>query len=479
MNESEIIEGILLYLSKQPPLEKVPLSDLLKALTHSSPEPVIEALHYLKDQQLIEMLVAGHKAMLCWLTYNGRKIAKEILILADMNSAVESTPATDSHIIESEIEAIEEYPEFSWTLEGLDQKRAEVVQRQNVVERIQKILENASDNRIAFVYGSAQVGKTFVLNRLKNTLPNEYVSVFIHLNGWQSISKLSTFLYELATYLETCPEFGQCGYQIQPFTPSSEIEATRQFSKFMNQLVQKVRDDGKYLVLMFDELEYLTKEDTDKEIFRYLTNYIETYSQQEVRFVFAGSGHMVNLVRGGSLARFWVKGGRVEIKSFKTGTSRALIVALTARYFQFDTKAIERIIRLGNGHPNFLRRTLPILVDYWKNKWRRNIITENDLNDVLQEICFQLSPELRDIWSRLSLLEQQVLQRIARIRCVSFRIDEVTIGSEPKIKRCLDQLVWLQILDYVKRDNLYIVRLGLIIESLSYGILFVRSENHL
>jgi len=317
-SESEIIEGILLYLSKQPPLDKVPQSDLLKALTLSSPEPVIEALHYLKDQQLIEMLVAGHKAMLCWLTYNGRKMAKEILTLADMKNAVEGTSATDSHIIESETQAIEEYPEFSWTLKGLDPKLVYMVQRQNVIKRIQKILENPSDNRIAFLYGPPQVGKTFVLNRLKNTLPDQYVPVVIHLAGWASIEKLSSFLYELATKIKSNLEFSPSGYQIEPFRAGSELEATIEFSKFMNLLVHRVRAEGQFLLLIFDELEYLTDKDTDSRIFDYLTGCIETYLDQEVRFIFAGSGDMLDLVKSGSLARLWGKGGRVKMECFES-----------------------------------------------------------------------------------------------------------------------------------------------------------------
>jgi hypothetical protein len=66
-----------------------------------------------------------------------------------------------------------------------------------------------------------------------------------------------------------------------------------------------------------------------------------------------------------------------------------------------------------------------------------------------------------------------VLYRIAQEDKESFKVHEIATRDQQDMESDLDQLVKHQILDYTPQDRLYTVRLGLLVESLSHGILSV------
>jgi len=468
MKKQALLEGILLHLYSQAPGDVVPLAELCEKLGVSSREPVVEALDKLEAQGYVKVSALTRLAMLCEITYKGRKIVKDLR--QDSAESAEDREFPPSSFDEPNTEATEESLDFSWTLDKLDAKHVYVVQRQNVIERIQTILDDPVEGKIVFVYGQPQVGKTFVLNQLRETLQGRYVSVHIHVNGWLSISSLSEFLYELACCFES--ELLNIGYQIASFTPGVGIEATAEFSRFMNKLVQSMQEERKILLLMFDELEYLVREETDKRIFEYLTGCADTYCQQ-VKFIFAGSGHLLDMLKHGPLTTLWAKGESVHIDCFDKETSLDLVIGQTSRYFAFETGALDRIVYLADGHPRLLKSMLGIIIRHWRSEWRKDEITDADLSSIIEDVCIELSPTLKNIWYRLPSSEKRVLQLVARNNKRRFKTQEIIIGTEPGIESCLDQLVKRQILDYNLQDKLYTVRLGLLIESISCYILSV------
>lgn len=471
IDKAQMIPKILLYLYQQAPSEKVPLSELCKQLGVSSREPVVEVLEQLQFQGYVELSALTRSAMLCWITYNGKKITKDLLPPDDTERAANIKSSRPAHIEKFEPKAIEDHSDFFWALDQLDPKHVHMVQRQNVVERIQRILARTSGKKIVFLYGSPKVGKTFVLERLKEKLRDQYVSVFINFNGWGSKGKLPTFLNELATRIEA--DIKESGYQIEPFREGAELESTKEFFKFMNHLVQSIRADGKYLLFFFEEIEYLADQEADSRVFRLLKNETERLVKKGVRFILTSSKKMHELSRcAPSLAAVLARGERVRIDCFDEAVSRSLIMTHTHRYFSFEPEAIEIAIRICDGHPSLLRNVLAFIVRHWRSEWQKSTITEYDLIDILEDVCLELNATLTSIWSTLSPLEKHILQQVAHNNKDEFRIDEVLVGNERDTKKGLKQLVHRQILGDTRSDKeLYIVRLGLLIDSLSYEFL--------
>jgi DNA-binding PadR family transcriptional regulator len=475
LTKLELSHGILSYLCSQASGGRTYISQLCQELDIQTDQDVVfEVLDSLSREKLVDLENAGRQGILIKVTDKGRERVKALRepYVAEDTPKVEPSATC---IVKPDTEVVEtmvEYSEFSWTLDGLSPQHIYVVQRQDVVDRIHRILEDRNDERIVFLYGPPQVGKTFVLNRLKETLKDQYVPVFIHVNGWLSISLLPKFLYELANAIQYEIESSEPIYKIEPFTLGSDLEATAEFSRFMNNLVQSIRAEGKWLLLMLDELEYLACEETDEHVFEYLAGCIDSYFQQ-VRFVFAGSGHMLDLLRHGPLATLWARGQTVPICCFDKEISRVLVIAQTDRYFRFEPRALDRVICLADGQPSLLKSVLAIVVRHWRNRWRKPRITEDELSSALEDICIELSPKLTNIWYGLPLFEKRILQQVAQSGKTSFGVNDVALESEVGIKRCLDWLVKQNILHYDLQDRLYTVRLGLLVESISRGILSV------
>jgi len=472
--KQDLLKDILLCLYDQGPNDRTRLSKLCEAVGVSSQEPVIEALDQLEAQGFVERSGLDRHAVLCWITYTGRQVVKEFAGHEAVESASEIEVHPPYHVDELETEVIEEYPEFSWNPDRLTPQLVPIVQRQDVIERIKRILEGPGSKRIAFLYGLPQVGKTFVLRRLKEMLRDQYVTVFINVNGWSSRPALSDFLHELARSIQFDIESSRSGLQVTPFKKVSERQATAEFARFMYDLAQSINAEGKPFLLMFDDLEYLARQETDRRIFEYLTGFVDTCAQQarQARFVFAGSGEMLDLLRHrAALATLWARGEPVRVECFTKETSRDLAIASTDRYFELEPRALDRIVCLADGHPSLLKDLLTIIVRRWRNKWRKRVITEEDLSTVLEDIYTELCPKLIDIWRRLPVPERHILQQVAEDNKESFSLDEIVFKPKRYLKRHLRELVNCQILDYVSQDERYTVRLGLLIDSISYGSL--------
>lgn len=452
----DLTEHILLHLSDQGPDDKAPLSELCEAIS-ASKKDVRETLDKLEHGGFVEITGISRYAVLCQITYDGKQIVKEFT----------SPPSPAVSQAESEVETTE-----IWNPDRLNPQHLHIVQRENLINQVIKILENPNDYRIVFLYGQPQVGKTFVLRKLQEKLQQRYVPIYIHVNGWSSTGNKSNFLYELASSILIEVESSIPDLEIKPFEQVSEIEATAKFSRFMYTLSRSLGGENRPFLLMFDELEYLAREETDERIFEYLLGLIERYSQQEAGFIFAGSGDMFDLLKHSALSKILARGSDVCVDCFIEETVRELITVLTAPYFTFNSEALDRMVYLTDGHPSVLKKVIIDIVDqYGREKWRNKVISEHDINEALKDIITGLSPRLIDIWHRLSSSEKNILQQIARSNKTSFYPHEFSAERRYHTDKYLKRLVDRQILSYISSDSQYIVRLGLLVDLISHGIL--------
>jgi AAA+ ATPase superfamily predicted ATPase len=477
-----LLEDILCYLCRQPPGERVPLAELCEELGVPSREPVIEILQQLEAQGYVEVSALTPSAMLCRITYDGRKIVKDferqdIAPNAPEAGVAPSAPGTTLLPTigsdEPAPKAFAEYYELPWKPAelGLDPQCARIVERRDAIERIESVLEDPGEKRLVFLYGQPQVGKTFVLERLKEALQDRYVPVLIHLNGWTSIFKLPDFLYELGMNIKIEVELSCPGLEIRPVERRPRRYASAEFYRFMNELSRSMCTQGRPVLLLFDELEYLARGETDRRILEYLVGFVDRWSR-EARFVFGGSGNLLDWLRNTAMAPLLAKGQSVYVECFPSAVSRELVSALTAPYFALDPGAVDTIVRLTDGHPSLLRKALNIIFLHWQSEWHKKRVTEDDLRAVVQDILVELSPKTNDIWYRLSPPEKRILRRIAHGNKEKFEAGEV-IGERPTyVQRDLRQLVKRQILNGDPLDTWYTIRLGILVQSISYGVLF-------
>lgn len=476
-----LLEEVLRYLCERPD-EWIPPVGLFEELDASSREPVIEILKITESLGYAETRASEYR-----ITNDGRRMfrifeGREVIpgdqeteekpaeFPSEVDAAASALEAEETKV-ELLSKGAEEVLKLPWNLEalGLHPKYVRTINRQDIIEQIEGILEGRNDRRVVFLYGQPQVGKTFVLQRLEERLKDRYVPVLIHLNGWASVRKLSTFLYELAMSIQFEVESSYPELEIMPFQPGSDEQAPEEFQKFMSSLYQNIRAQGKLLLLMFDELEYLAWEETDRQIFEHMTDFVDEWSK-EMRVIFCSRAPLDWLKRDNmkELEELVSRGQTVLIDCFESEVSQELVRAL-GTHLALDDGAVDAIVRLVDGHPSILRKALVILSHHWKDKWRSKEIKEDSLEAVFEDILIELSPTTRDIWYTLSPPEKRILQRVAQYNRDGFDIADSVFESSAT--EHLQQLGERRILHLDPEHKRYTVRLGILTESILYGIL--------
>jgi len=426
-------------------------------------EKVPNALSSLHQRALIDLII---DQQMVWIraTSNGRKMAQK---LTERGIVEESISPVD------QVDKSSEYVRFRWDLDRLDLQCVQVVQREDVIREIRAALEDPSDRRIVLLYGQPRIGKTFILEQLREAAQDKYVPVLIHMNGWASVSTQSDFLRELAksirvdlakamkieipeNYLDNVPD-SQC---------------TAAFSMFMYRVSQCLSTESKPFLLMFDELEYLARGKTDILIFEYLLGLVE--GSQQVRGIFAGSGDMLDWVASSSQS-LWAKGHPVRVDCFEEDVSRKLVESLCSPYFALESDALDWLIGLVDGHPCLMKDLLDIVFHYWRMT-RMGLVSKYDLQVLLEDFCNGLSGALTDTWNRLRPEERDILRWIAQHARQEFDMrdlvsDTVLDGRRFHRENAVKNLARRQILYYDAQSGCCRVRLGLLVEALSNGVL--------
>lgn len=453
--------NILYQTHRKTPGEWVNAEHIRKALDIKQ-EDLHDFIIVLNEKSFIETNFLDNNALL-------KITAKGIAILKPVES-YENSPTQGED--EPETTAIREYPEFSWNLLAKNHSQhLQTVRRHDIVATITKTLDDTDDRQLIFLYErQPRVGKGIVLKGLQETVSQTYIPVYMNFSGWSSIENQADFLEELADNIQYEIELFMPDAQIESFNHVAETQATKEFARFMHSLAKTLHCNGKLFLFIFDELDYLQRFEADKHIFEYFRGFIQKYSRR-ARFIFAGSGDIFDLLEHSELVALLAHGNQIVVECFAEEISRELVKALTHDYFELEESVIDMIIKLSNGHPELLKEMLGILVRYWENHGRNEQISIQDVMNALDDIRTELSPKLKEIWLKLSLSEQRIMQHIVRSGQQHFTADDIDIEQKNHLLRDLRRLVDRQILNYKAQCEQYTVRLGLLTDLIAYGIL--------
>jgi len=463
----ELSQDILLFLSALDPDGdgKVQATELGRKLSihPDQQENVPTALSSLHQRALIGLEI-DRQTVWIRITSNGRKTAQKLIERSIVEEGV--SPA-------DQIDESSGYLRFRWDLDRLDSQYIQVVQREDIIREILAALEDPSDRRIVLLYGQPRVGKTFILEQLRRAARDKYVPVLIHVNGWASVPTQSDFLRELAKSIRV-----DLAKAMKIEIPENHLDnvpgpqCTTAFSMFMYQLSRCLSTENKPFLLMFDELEYLAREKTDTLIFEYLLGLVE--GSQQVRVIFAGSGDMLDWIESSSQG-LWAKGHPIRVDCFEDDVSRRLVESLCSPYFTLESDALDWLIALVDGHPCLMRDLLDIVFHYWRTT-RMGSVSKHDLEVLLEELCTGLSGALTDTWNRLRSQERDILRWIAQHAKHEFEMQELvsdTVLDDRRFYRenAVKNLARRQILYCDTQSGCCRVRLGLLVEALSHGVL--------
>ncbi|MCP4351727.1 MAG: ATP-binding protein [Desulfobacterales bacterium] len=472
MNDDDYYrESLLTFLYEQPINDKVPLYEICKGINHKSREYVSKILYGLHGKQLVEIIEIkgqGSKALSCSLTKYGRDIIYDLKDANSKNSGelpADKEKKTDQKNTDPSAFG-DDYPVFNLgELDKFTPEYADVVSRNNILNDISKILE--SDNeKIIYLYGLPKVGKTYVLDQLRNTLKYKFIPVKIDINGWSSICKQGTFLLELAKKICKDIKLLKQEVDIKLFGKVPEEYATIEFTDFLDELCQCTDAEKNPLVLMFDEIEYMTNlASTDHNIYNFLINLI--HRKYPVKFIFTGSIDMFNKFKNCPLERILDIGKRIQVGCYDEKVSRDLLDKHASPFFTFNSKARERIQFLTDGHPILLQNIFNIIAEEWRIH-KRTIITEDDVNAVFNDIQDKLSYIPKAIFSTLPMVERKVIEQLSQYRQEPFSHESI-LSDQQHVNEIMKKLVKLQIMKF--QQSVYSFRIGILAESVFHRII--------
>jgi tetratricopeptide (TPR) repeat protein len=282
--------------------------------------------------------------------------------------------------------------------------------------------------RIILLYGQRRIGKSSVLSQIPQKVENDqFKFVIFDLQDKGQLS-LSGVLHSLATEIIDYLELDEDG-----ITPPSlgELETNSSIfsSQFLPELYQALGD--KKLVLLLDEFDVLNNYDSDSALEHFFPYLKSLVNQHKKLFIIPVLGRqlgdmpkLLSLFRGAP---------HRQIGLLDQTSAKQLITEPAKGVLEYDSDAIQAILELSAGHPNFTQLLCFALFgrareeDNWK-------VTRTDVEKIVDKAIELGEPAL--LWFRegLPIPEQVVFSAVAEVQ----RLE--ALGVNPTVREPLKLL---------------------------------------
>ncbi|MCP4518113.1 MAG: ATP-binding protein, partial [Delftia sp.] len=259
------------------------------------------------------------------------------------------------------------------------------------------IRDNLHPERTLVLHGQRRTGKTSILYQLLDgRLGPGFVPVLIDVQELALlVNSTGDLLAEMAHHLARAAS--RAGVSTtEPDPQDFDTHPTRAFNHFLDHLEQNLGD--KRLLLMLDEFELLQAKIEQGKLDPELPGYFRSLLQhrQRLTFIFSGAHRLEEMSQDYWSILFNVALYR-RISYLSPAQAARLIREPVAGALDVDELAVEKIIRLSNGHPYFVQLLCWALVRHC-NAQKHSYATINDVNDALQDILTTGAAHLAYVW---------------------------------------------------------------------------------
>jgi tetratricopeptide (TPR) repeat protein/photosystem II stability/assembly factor-like uncharacterized protein len=271
-------------------------------------------------------------------------------------------------------------------------------------------LEGKYVDHILVIHGQRRVGKTSVLKHLSRYLPEQYIPIFIDLQGRVSTT-LDRFLWWLAREITRTLK----GYDIdlpspdrETFTQDVEFFETR----FLPTLEEILGD--KRLLLTFDEFDTLSSTAAQEGLaLPFLAILKRMMEHDKLNFIFSigSSGRKLENMQA-TYTAFFKQALYKKISFLDREDAHDLIVKPVEGVLTYDAGAIEFIYELTSGHPYFIQLVCHELFSTCQktDTWH---VKKTTVEEVLDAVVERGTVNLKFVWDEASNLEKWVLASLA------------------------------------------------------------------
>ncbi len=338
------------------------------------------------------------------------------------------------------------------------------------------IAENAGDltqRNVLILVGERRTGKTSILLRLDQHLPNHLLPVYIDCQSLGVISGMPALLHDLAWFIADA--LATRGIDVNVPEPAVwQDDPTGRFQRHFLPFVKSLIPPTTTLLLVFDEFEAFENLVDDgilpPTLFPYLRHLMQHSDQ--LSFVFVGTRRLEEMS-----ADYWsvlfniALYQRIGYLSQESATQ--LICEPVKPYLIYDDLALDKILRVTTGHPYFLQLVCYTLVKR-ANTQRSGYATISDVNAALGEMLNLGEVHFAYLWQRSTSIERTLLTAIAHLmdRDQPFHPADLVQYLEPygiqltpaEVTTALNRLVARDILREVTEEatTLYELKIGLV-----------------
>jgi tetratricopeptide (TPR) repeat protein/photosystem II stability/assembly factor-like uncharacterized protein len=265
-------------------------------------------------------------------------------------------------------------------------------------------------DHILVIHGQRRVGKTSVLKHLSSRLPEQYIPIFIDLQGRVSTT-LDRFLWWLAREITR----GLKEQEINLPRPNREAfsqDADHFETQFLPLLEEKLGD--RRLLLTFDEFDTLSSTAAQEGLaLPFLAILKRMMDHENLNFIFSigSSGRKLENMQA-TYTAFFKQALYKKISFLDWEDARELIVKPVEGILTYDEEAVGFIYELTSGHPYFIQLVCHELFSTCQktDTWQVSKVT---VEEVLDSVIERGTVNLKFVWDEAANLEKWVLASLA------------------------------------------------------------------
>lgn len=280
--------------------------------------------------------------------------------------------------------------------------------RSDILREVLRTLRNPNEDAL-LLYGQRRIGKTSVLQELKERLPNEgnYFPVYFDLQDQASLP-FKTLLTGLSRCI--CEELGIDLPQLNIETIETDFKST-----FLKNVIEQLPKKSSVILLFdeFDVLDHPQKDQSSAAFFPYLRQLLSNFNQR-LQFVFVIGRRPDDLT---NITTSLFKSTRSYPVSLLSREDSSQLVRLSEKNksLEWSDEAVNKVCDLAGGHP-FL--TQQLCQEVWEQSYQDDhtailTITEEDVDQAVPSTLSGARQALEWLWNGLNPAERVVAAALA------------------------------------------------------------------
>jgi hypothetical protein len=279
------------------------------------------------------------------------------------------------------------------------------------------IADNAggqSQRNVLILIGQRRTGKTSALLNLQQHLPDHLLPVYIDCQSLGVIPGMPALFHDWAWVIADTLSLHDIELEV-PELATWEQDPTGQFQRHFLPNIRSLLPQNTTLLLIFDEFEAFESLVEDNILPSNFFNFLRHLMQHSdgLSFIFVGTRRLEEMS-----ADYWSVLFNIalyeRIGYLNETAATQLITEPVAPHLVYDDLAIDKILRVTDGHPYFLQLVCYTLVKR-ANQERTGYVTISDVNAALDEMISLGEVHFAYIWQRSSYTEKVLLTAVAHM----------------------------------------------------------------